>query len=209
MKANYVVLFIILISISAYLPASFAEPSIHIIMKQSIFGYGEKLSYTIEVSEITGEIAILHIRDSNGKGSSAIPIEISELKTDITSPFPFEKEIFPVGNYYIDIEYSGAKDSKEFTVIDSGKTVLPFWMRQIAYSWINNDISDGALIDAIQKSTNDELLTSAQIDKNHLELIYIPIWVKTTAGWWLEDKISDDNFVKLIQYLINVKTIKI
>ena len=188
----------------------YAVQSVQITMNQTTYSYGEKLSYTVNVGEVTGNSAIIHIRDSLGKGSSAIPVEISELQTVITSPFPFEKEIFPVGKYYVDIDYSGSKDTVEFNVIDSGKTVLPFWMKQTAYSWLNEQISDGALIDAIQKGTDDDKLgISSKINKNNLGSIHIPEWVKSTTVWWLEEKISDDDFTNLIKYLIEIKTIVI
>ena len=188
----------------------YADQSVQITMNQIMYSFGEKLSYIVNVSEVTGESAIIHIRDDLGKESSAIPIEISELETVITSPFPFEKEIFPVGKYYVDIDYSGSRDTVEFNVIDTGKIVLPFWMKQIAYSWLNEQISDGALMDAIQKGTDDDKLGIAdKIDRNNLDLIYIPKWVKITTTWWLEDKISDNDLINLIQYLIKVKTIMI
>lgn len=189
-------------------PSVFAEPSVSILMDQTTFSYGEKLVYTIKVSELTGDFAIIHIRDDVGKGSSAIPIEISELDTQIISPFPFDKEVFPTGKYYIDVEYSGSKDTAEFSVVDLGKTVFPFWIKQIGYSWLNGEISNGALIDSIQKSIdNEKWNVTKEIDKNNFDSIYIPKWVKTTTTWWLEEKISDNDFANAIQYLINKEII--
>ena len=189
--------------IVVFFPSVFAEPSVSILMEQTTFSYGEKLVYTIKVSEVTGDFAIIHIRDEAGKGSSAIPIQIPESETLISSPFPFDKEIFPTGKYYIDVEYSGSKDTVEFNVVDTGKTVFPFWMKQIGYSWINGEISDGALMDGIQKSVEgEEWNVVKEMDKSNFGSIYIPKWVKTTAGWWLEEKISDDDFANVIQYLI-------
>ena len=78
-------------------PIAFAAPSAEILMEKTTYGYGEKLVYTIQVSEVTGDIAIVHIRDESGKGSSAIPIPVTELKTEVPSLYPFEKEIFPDG----------------------------------------------------------------------------------------------------------------
>lgn len=200
-------LFVVCLSTIIF-PNIFATPSLDILMEQTTFEYGEKLFYTIEVSEITGNSAIIHIRDSSGKGSSAIPIQITELKTSVLSPFPFEKEIFPIGKYYIDIEYSGSKDTAEFNLIDSGNIVLPFWTKQIAYSWINEEVSSGSLIDAIQKSADSsKWKVSNEIDKNNIDSIVIPKWVKTTTLWWLEEKISDDDFANAIQYLIKVGSI--
>ena len=191
-------------------PNAFAENTVHIQMEKTTFSYGEKLFYIIEVNEVTGDSAILHIRDDKGQGSSAIPIQISELKTPILSPFAFDKDVFSTGKYYIDIEYSGAKDTAEFNLIDSGKIALPFWMRQVAYGWMNNDISSGAFIDAIERTIDsDNWDIVKENNKDYLNSTNVPDWIKTIVGWWLEDKITDDDLVKSIQYLIKIKTITV
>jgi len=191
------------LSLIFIIPTVFAEPSVSILMEQTTFSYGEKLAYTIKVSEVTGDFAIVHIRDNEGKGSSAIPIQISELSTPVSAPFPFDKEVFPTGKYHIDIEYSGSENTVEFNVVDLGKTVFPFWMKQIVYSWINGEMSSGLLIDAIQKSVDSDKWNAVKgFDKNNLDAIYVPEWMKTTLAWWLDDKISDDDFANAIQYLI-------
>lgn len=177
-------------------------------MDQTTFSYGEKLVYTIEVSEVTGELAIIHIRDESGKGSSAIPIEISKLKTEIPSPYPFEKQVFPEGKYFIDLQYSGAEYTAEFNLIDSGNIVIPFQTKQIAYSWINNEVSGGILMDAIQKTVETDAINIPYvIDNERLEKIYIPYWVKTITVWWLDEKISDETFANAFQHLIDRKII--
>jgi len=58
-----------------------AIPTVSIFTEKEIYSYGDFLTFTIEVSEITGEPAILHIIDESGKKSSAIPIPITKLKT--------------------------------------------------------------------------------------------------------------------------------
>ena len=95
------------------IPGAFAEPTVEILLEKTTYYYGEKLIYTIEVSEITGDLAIVHIRDESGKGSSAIPFEISELRTEVPSLYPFEKTVFPEGKYFIDVQYSGAEYTAE------------------------------------------------------------------------------------------------
>jgi len=186
-----------------------ALPTAQIVMEKTSFSYGERLIYTIEVSEITGDLAIIHIRDESGKGSSAIPISISQLKTEIPSPYPFEKEIFPEGRYFIDLEYSGASYTAEFNLVDLGNVVIPFQTKQIAFSWINNQVSGGILIDSIQKTVDEKIINIPQIDRDHIGDIYIPDWVRTVTIWWLEEKISDETFANSFQYLINEKIIKI
>ena len=209
MQKKYTVLILGLI-IFAVFPNAFAENMVHIQMEKTTFSYGEKLFYIIEVSEVTGDSAIIHIRDDMGQGSSAIPIQISELKTPILSPFAFDKDVFATGKYYIDIEYAGSKDTVEFNLIDSGKIALPFWMRQVAYGWMNDDISGGALIDAIERTIDsDNWDIVKENNKDYLNSTHVPNWVKTITGWWLEDKITDDDFAKSIQYLIKIKAITI
>ena len=117
------VLFII--GIIPFLSLVHAEPSISIIMEQTTYSYCEKLFYTIKVSEITGDPAIIHISDESGKGSSAIPILIADFKNPIPSLIPFEAEIFPLGKYIIDIQYSGATTSAEFELIESDSICIP------------------------------------------------------------------------------------
>ena len=192
------------------LPNVLAAPSAQILLDQTTFSYGEKLVYTIEVSEVTGELAIIHIRDESGKGSSAIPIEILELKTEIPSPYPFEKQVFPEGKYFIDLQYSGAEYTVEFNLIDSGNIVIPFQTKQIAYNWVNNEVSGEILIDIIQKTVEkDTIKIPYIIDREHPEKIYIPDWVKIITIWWLEEKVSDGTFANAFQYLIDEKIITV
>jgi len=191
-------------AIGIILPNVSAAPSAQILMDQTTFSYGEKLVYTIEVSEVTGELAIIHIRDESGKGSSAIPIEIAQLKTEIPSPYPFEKQVFPEGKYFIDLQYSGAEYTAEFNLVDSGNIVIPFQTKQIVMSWINNEVSDGILMDAIQKTVETEIINIPYvIDEKLFEKIYIPDWVKIISVWWLEEKISDETFANAFQNLID------
>ena len=209
MKTGFLILGILAIGLIT-IPNASAAPTIQILMDQTTFIYGEKLVYTIEVSEVTGELAIIHIRDESGKGSSAIPIEISELNTEIPSPYPFEKQVFPEGKYFIDLQYSGAEYTAEFNLIDSGNIVIPFQTKQIAYSWVNNEASGGILIDAIQKTVEKDAINFPYIiDRQHLEKIYIPDWVKIIATWWLEEKISDGTFANAFQHLIDEKIITV
>ena len=209
MKTRFIILGILAICLIT-IPNASAAPTIQILMDQTTFIYGEKLVYTIEVSEVTGEPAIIHIRDESGKGSSAIPIEISELKTEIPSPYPFEKQVFPEGKYFIDLQYSGSEYTAEFNLVDSGNIVIPFQTKQIAYGWVNNEVSGGILIDAIQKTVEKDAINIPYIiDRQYLEKIYIPDWVKIITTWWLEEKISDGTFANAFQHLIDEKIITV
>ncbi len=190
------------------LPAVYAESTISIIMEKTSYSYCEKLFYTIEVSEVTGESAIIHIRDEAGKGSSAIPIAITNLQNPIPSPFAFEKEIFPLGKYFIDIEYSGSKTTAEFSLIDSNVICIPAVIKPIMTNWITGNISDGFLVDAFQKYIEKEIINIPfEINENNVYEVIIPNWVKNIGKWWIEEKISDEDFAKIINYLVNKKVI--
>lgn len=201
---------IILSLVFTMVPSVFAEPTVSIIMEKTTYRYCEKLFYTIKVSEVTGQPAIIHLRDEVGKGSSAIPIGISGLETPVPSLVPFEAEVFPLGKYYIDVEYSGSKYTAEFELIDSENVCIPAMMKQIAYSWISNQISDGFFIDAINKFVDKEIIRIPdKINDADLNKVYIPTWVEKTVTWWLEEKISDDEISNAIQNLIDRKIIMI
>ena len=192
------------------LPSAFAEPTVNIIIEKTTYSYCEKLFYTIEVSEITGEPAIIHLRDETGKGSSAIPIQISELKNPVPSLVPFEAEIFPLGKYYIDVEYSGSQHTVEFELIDSGNVCIPAWIKQLTYYWVTEQISDVSFSDGIEFLIENEIITIPETKRDSEKTeTQIPSWVKINAVWWIEEKISDDEFSQALQYLIKVGIIVI
>ena len=206
MKANQYLIFIILIifSVSVF-PSIYATPSVQVVMEQTTFRYCEKLFYTIEVSEVTGDPAIIHIRDENGTGSSAISIPIDNLQTPVPSLVPFEAEVFPLGKYFVDVEYSGAKNSIEFNLIDSENVCIPAWIKQLTYYWVTGQISDHSFSDGIKFLIEKEIIVipKTETDVNKVET-QIPIWVKTNAAWWIDEKISDNDFSQALQYLITV-----
>jgi len=210
MRVRNIVLPIILALSFVFLPAAFAEPSVNIIMEKTTYVYCEKLFYTIEVSEITGESAIIHIRDESGKGSSAIPIAITNLQNPVPSIMAFEAEIFPLGKYFIDVEYSGAEFTAEFDLVDSNKVCIPGIIKQILTDWLTGNISDGFLIDSFQKYVDKEIIyIPFEINENNVYGIDIPDWVKNVGYWWIEETISDEDFAQVVNYLIDEKIISL
>ena len=203
--------FPIILAISfVFLPAVYAEPSVNIIMEKTTYSYCEKLFYIIEVSEITGESAIIHIRDEAGKVSSAIPIAITNLQNPVPSLIAFQAEIFPLGKYFIDVEYSGAKITSEFNLIDSNKICIPEVIKPILTNWLTGNISDGFLMDAFQKYVDKEIIDIPfEINENNVYEIDIPDWVKNVGYWWIEGTILDENFAQVVNYLIEKKIISL
>ncbi len=179
----------------------YAAPTVSIYTEKEVYSYGDFLTFTIEVSEITGDLAILHIIDESGKSSSAIPIPITELKTVVPSPFPFESEVYPLGTYTLEIQYSDSTDTTEFELIDSGKFLLPSGTKQVAVAWIEGDISDTFFMKFLIKQ-NPTLFSTEQ--NSEPENVKIPYWVKDITGWWIDGKISDKEFATALEYLIKV-----
>ncbi len=208
MIRNFMLFTILATSFMIFLPTVYAEPTVNIIMDKTTYGYCEKLFYIIEVSEITGDPAIIHIRDETGKGSSAIPIQITNLQNPVPSLMPFEAEIFPLGKYFIDVEYSGSEFTAEFNLINSNKICIPVIIKQILTDWLTGNMSDGFLIDSFQKYVDKEIIDIPfEINENNVYGIDIPDWVKNVGYWWIEEAISDEEFAQVVNYLIDKKII--
>jgi len=208
MRVRNAALPIILAISFVFLPATYAEPSVSIIMEKTTYSYCERLFYTIEVPEITGDNAIIHIRDETGKGSSAIPIPITNLQNPVPSLIAFQAEIFPLGKYFIDVEYSGAEFTAEFNLIYSENICIPEVIKQFLIEWLNDKMLDGYLIDAIQKYVDTKLIDIPfEINDENIREIDIPDWVKNVGYWWVQGVISDEDFAQVVNYLIDKKII--
>ena len=191
-------------------PASFAQtapaeerPDIAIYMGKPAYQYCDMLSYVISVSEVTGRAATSYIIDENGKSSQAIPISIDMQETEIRAPFPFERAIFPAGTYTVSIEYSGARASADFELVDSEITCLPSQLRQITAAWLSGTFHGGFLIDSIKKSVDSSVINVPfEIGRDTIYSIMVPEWVKTAAYWWVTGEISDGAMAGMLDYLL-------
>lgn len=189
--------------IISFIPNVNAVSSVNIYTEKEVYSYGDTLTFTIEVSEITGEFAILHIIDESGEKSSAIPISITELKTVIPSPYPFEVTVYPQGKYTLEIEYSGNSDKVEFELIDSGSIVIPLWIREISKYWYNDVISDIEFADGIEFLIKEGIIIVQQTESHSTTTeVTIPNWVKKSTGWWIDGIISDREYAASLEYLI-------
>ena len=197
-------------SFMIFLPTVYAEPTVNIIMDKTTYKYCERLFYIIEVSEISGDPAIIHIRDETGKGSSAIPIEISKLQNPIPSIIAFEKNIFPLGKYFVDVEYSGSEFTAEFNLIDSDNICIPAVIKQFVIEWLNDKMSDGYLMDAFQKYVDVKLIdVPFEINDESILKIDIPDWVKNIGYWWIQGIVSDNDFAQMLNYLMDERIISV
>lgn len=208
MELRKSILPIILALSFTFVPAVYAESTVSINMEKTTYTYCEKLFYIIEVSEVTGDPAIVHIRDETGKGSSAIPISIKELQNPIPSLVAFDAEIFPLGKYFIDVAYDGQQTTAEFTLVDSDNICIPDVIKPIMSNWLSGNISDGFLIDAFEKFVDNRLIAIPfEINEDNVYAIDIPDWVKNTGYWWLEGIISDNDFAQAVNYMLDKKII--
>ncbi len=185
-----------------------AFPTVMIYTDKNQYSFGDYLSTTIEVSNVTGEFAVLHITDKFGKKSSPINIKVNGPKTTITAPFPFDPAIYIEGTYNIDVEYSGTVNSTEFTVIDSGIIVIPYWIKDFARYWFDGAISDNEFVKGIQFLIKEEIIVipETQSQEKNTE-VKIPEWIKTNTKWWIEGKISDNDYALGLQHLIKIKIV--
>jgi len=181
----------------------YAAPTVSIYTEKQIYSYGDNLSFTIQVTEVSGEMAILHIIDESGKSSSAITIPITDSKTVVPSPYPFESELFPLGKYTLNVEYSGSSDTTQFELIDSGKIVIPFWIKESSKYWYNGEISDVEFSNGFEFLIKENIIIIPQTkSEDTAREVKIPSWVKTSTGWWIDGKISDNEYALSIEYLI-------
>jgi hypothetical protein len=198
----------ILIGSTGVLTSAYAEPSVTIIMEKTTYTYCEKLVYSIEVSEITGDPAIIHIRDGAGGKSSAIPIPIEKLSNPIPSLHAFEKDIFPLGTYFIDVKYLGMQTTVEFNLIDSDNMCISEAIQPVVVRWINGEFTDGMLISGFQNIVDKKLIDIPfEFTEKNINSLHIPEWVKSVGKGWVMGIISDQMFVQNLQYLIDEKII--
>ena len=209
MKVQIIIFSLILGIGVMFLPATYAEPTVSIVMEKTTYSYCERLFYIIEVSEVTGDPAIIHIRDEVGDGGSAIPIPISNLQTPIPAIIPFEKGLFQLGKYFIDVKYSSSEFTIEFELVDSNNICIPQTVKMFFVEWINDNMSDGYMMDAIQKYVDPQLIEIPfEITDENIHEIEIPEWLKKNTGdWWAQGLISDNDFAQVINYLIDKKYI--
>ena len=208
MISKKIIFFLILIGSTGVLTSTYAEPAVSIIMEKTTYTYCEKLVYSIEVSEITGDPAIIHIRDGAGGKSSAIPIPIEKLSNPIPSLHAFEKDIFPLGKYFIDVQYLGIETSAEFNLIDSDNMCISEAMQPVVVKWINGKFTDGMLVSGFQNIVDKKLIDIPfEFTEKNINSLHIPEWVKSVGKGWVMGIISDQMFVQNLQYLIDEKII--
>jgi len=201
---------LVMLSILPSLGLTFAAPTISIETSQSVYEYGDNLVMIINVSEITGDDASIYITDPTERKSLLLRQPISQEYTEFPSKFPFDSAIWKPGTYVLEIEYSGDKSSTQFTIEDTGKIALPFWIKDLAKMWINEPlVTDKDFARAIEYLIQREIIKIPYTEPGEETISSIPEWVKNNAGWWIEGKISDTEFTMALQYLVKTGIITV
>jgi len=211
MKIAVIILsLLIILSILPILSPAFAAPTISIETSQSIYEYGDHLVMLISVSEITGDDASIYITDPAERKSLLLQQPISQKYVELPSNFPFDSAIWKPGTYVLEFEYSGDKSSTQFTIEDTGKIALPFWIKDLAKMWINEPlVTDKDFARAIEYLIQREIIKIPYTEPGEETISSIPEWVKNNAGWWIEGKISDTEFTMALQYLVKTGIITV
>ena len=208
----YVALFslLMILSVMLSLNQASAAPTISIETNQSVYEYGDHLVMIINVSEITGDYAHTYITDPTERKSYFLQLPISQEYTEFPARFPFVADDWKTGTYTLELEYSGDKSSTQFTIEDTGKIALPFWIKDLAKMWIIEPfVTDKDFARAIEYLIQVEIIKIPYTEPGGETESTIPEWVKNNAGWWIEGKISDTEFTMALQYLVKIGIIKV
>ena len=174
---------------------------VKIILASEIFHFGDKLDYTIIVSEVTGEDATIYITDSTDIRSLLYTLHILQEETHVVAPIGFDSIIWNEGKYSLELEYSGASHKADFTIIDDGSVGIPYWINDLAKLWLTTQTPDKEYAKAIQYLIEQEILEDPKSDGD----LYIPHWFRYTTAWWASGQISDMTYTYAIQFLLDEK----
>jgi len=190
---------IIMVPVTAYTGSLQVSPS------QDVYSYGDFLSFTVTVPEATEDVATFRIIDEAGMGSSVITMAITGESTALTAPNPFLADQFGVGTYVIEVEYGDEVASASFKLIDSGRTVIPFWIKDVAGLWAEGIISDSGFF---RNLVDNGVVTVDRTLSDETD-VTVPSWYKANAELWKNGDITDGEFANALQYLVKINAIKI
>ena len=194
---------LIMLSIMPSLNSAYSAPTVTIETSQETYHYCDKLSITVNVSEITGDAATIYIINPEERKSTLLSPLISAETTELPSNFPFDAAIWAPGMYTLEVEYSGTSSSVQFSIDDNEEICLPYWIKDIAIMWITEPtVTDKDFARAIGYLIEHQIIKVPYTAPDDETVSKIPDWVKNNAGWWVTDQISDTEFTLSLQYLI-------
>ena len=200
MRISEVALCIAAIAAVAALPWAHAT-DLSIEVGQNTYYFGDRLSFTVTVSEVTGEPAFMYIIDEDGKRSSSIQLHIGEAVTEEISPFPFEKATYPEGRWMLEIHYAGTTAETTFLLADSGRAVIPAWIKDVGRLWVNGAINEQQFMTSIESLAYDGVISTDGAPESE-GTAFVPAWFKFPTILWIQEEIPDHTYAAAIEYLI-------
>ena len=201
---------LVMLSILPSIGLTFAAPVISIETSQSVYEYGDHLVMIIKVSDIIEDDIRIYITDPAERKSLLLQQPISQEYTEFPSKFPFDSAVWKPGTYVLELEYSEVESSVQFTIEDTGKIALPFWIKDLAHMWITEPlVTDNDFARAIGYLIERGIIKIPYTEPGGETISSIPEWVKNNAQWWIEGKISDTEFTLALQYLVKTGIITV
>jgi len=200
-------LIILGIGIIMFSGSAFAQyvQDIELVISSPSYNYGEKLDYNIIVEEITGEDAIIFITDTIGNKSQLFSIQIYENESRVVAPFAFDSIIWRQGTYQLELQYSGATSTTEFTIVNDGTIGIPYWIKDISKLWVGGQTTDEEFAKSIKFLIDEKVIFNSTPGQK----LHIPEWFKFTTAWWTNNQVSDTTYGIALQFLIDDKVITI
>lgn len=209
------------------LPSRQSSPTqqISIETDKQVYYYGDHVTVTINVSQVTGANATLTLTKSGSQTEGVpIPIAISELQTSITSPYALNETNSFTGTIDVHLSYDGQTASTSFQIIGQPTssvtsqdqtnsnvpttiTPVPSEVKSNAYYWARGDIGNDAFVKVLQWLAFENDISIQQSSQEPNSQTVIPSWVKKDAKLWYQGDMTDSEFSAVIQYLLDNKII--
>ena len=177
---------------------------IELNLSSSTYNYGDKLDYTIIVSDVTGEDAEIYIIDTFENKSKLLTIPISQKESRIIAPFAFDSVIWMKGTYKLELHYSGSITNSEF-IIRGGEIGIPYWIKDLSKLWTSGQMPDKEFAKSIQFLIDEKIM----FNPNPGQELSIPEWFKYPTAWWANNQVADTIYGNALQFLIDEKIIVI
>ncbi len=198
---------VLAVSLLTLFGAASASPEVQVSTSKQIYQYGDSLSLSISVSNVTGGMAVLEIVDQSNQSSSPVNILITKPVSNITAPVPFYKTTFPPGPYLIKLQYAGSNAVASFRLVDTQNIAIPPQFKVVAISWVQNQTSSRLFGEHIAELLNTGVIKVENYKDQNMTII--PYWFKNDAKWWSEGEISDDDFGHVVEFLIESNIMKV
>tara|TARA_B100001540_G_scaffold316672_1_gene347172 strand:+ start:1405 stop:2091 length:687 start_codon:yes stop_codon:yes gene_type:complete len=178
---------------------------VEILISSPSYSYGDNLDYKIIVENVTGEDAVIFITDTIGNKSQLYSIQIYEKESRVIAPFAFDSVIWREGTYQLELQYSGAINTTEFTIENDGTIGIPYWIKDISKLWVGGQTTNEEFAKSIQFLIDEKIIFNPAPGQE----LKIPEWFKVTTAWWTNNQVADTVFGNSIQFLIDEKVITI